>query len=81
MGLLVTGLRGIVERIYVITFIRPGWYKLFPPTGHFLLRPINTSQIDDKTKTANLTIVVFPPALEYIKKSGKIKSPSLMGEQ
>ena len=30
MGLLVTGVTGIVERIYVITCIRPGWYKLFP---------------------------------------------------
>ena len=30
MGLLVTGVTRIVERIYVITFIRPGWYKLFP---------------------------------------------------
>ena len=30
MGLLVNGVTRIVERIYVITFIRPGWYKLFP---------------------------------------------------
>ena len=30
MGLLVTGVKRIVERIYVITCIRPGWYKLFP---------------------------------------------------
>ena len=30
MGLLVTGVTRIVERIYVITCIRPGWYKLFP---------------------------------------------------
>ena len=30
MGLLVNGVTRIVERIYAITFIRPGWYKLFP---------------------------------------------------
>ena len=30
MGLLVTGVTRIVERIYVITCIRPGRYKLFP---------------------------------------------------
>ena len=30
MRLLVTGVTRIVERIYVITCIRPGWYKLFP---------------------------------------------------
>ena len=30
MELLVTGVTKIVERIYVITYIRPGWYKLFP---------------------------------------------------
>ena len=30
MGLLVNGVTRIVEQIYVITCIRPGWYKLFP---------------------------------------------------
>ena len=30
MGLLVAGVTRIVERIYVITCIRPGRYKLFP---------------------------------------------------
>ena len=30
VGLLVTGVTRIVEKIYVITCIRPGWYKLFP---------------------------------------------------
>ena len=30
MGLLVTGVTRIVEKIYVITCVRPGWYKLFP---------------------------------------------------
>ena len=30
MGLLVTGVTRIVEKIYVITCLRPGWYKLFP---------------------------------------------------
>ena len=36
MGSLVSGVTRIVERIYVITCIRPGWYKLFPQAGHFV---------------------------------------------
>ena len=28
--LLVTGVTRVVEKVYVITCIRPGWYKLFP---------------------------------------------------
>ena len=39
MGLLVTGVTRTVEKIYVITCIRPGWYKLFASWSfHFRLQ-------------------------------------------